>query len=71
MMIKNKNIDPPRLCNGTRLTVKKLMNNLIEATIVTGPYKGTNVLLPRIPIQHRKCHSTLNGCNFLCVWHSQ
>lgn len=43
-----RNIDPPRLCNGTRLTVKKLMNNLIEATITTGQYKGTDVLLPRI-----------------------
>lgn len=45
-----RNIDPPRLCNGTRLAVKKLRNNLIEATIITGKYKGTDVLLPRIPM---------------------
>ena len=45
-----RNIDPPRLCNGTRLTVKKFLNNLIEATIITGKYKGTDVLLPRVPI---------------------
>ncbi|XP_055312023.1 uncharacterized protein LOC129574268 [Sitodiplosis mosellana] len=45
-----RNINPPRLCNGTRLAVKKLMNNLIEATIITGKYKGENVLLPRIPL---------------------
>jgi len=30
------NINPPRLCNGTRLSVKKLMNNIIEATILNG-----------------------------------
>lgn len=45
-----RNIDPPRLCNGTRLTVKKLMNNIIEATILNGKFKGEDVLLPRIPI---------------------
>ena len=45
-----RNINPPRLCNGTRLSVKKLMNNVIEATILTGKYKGEDVLLPRIPM---------------------
>lgn len=45
-----RNIHPPRLCNGTRLAVKKLHNNLIEATIITGKYKGEDVLLPRIPM---------------------
>lgn len=45
-----RNIDPPRLCNGTRLAVKKLNNNLIESTIITGKYKGEDVLLPRIPM---------------------
>lgn len=37
-----------RNMDGIRLTVKKLMNNLIEATIITGKYKGTDVLLPWI-----------------------
>ena len=45
-----RNINPPRLCNGTRLSVKKLMNNIIEATILNGKFKGEDVLLPRIPI---------------------
>lgn len=31
-------------------TVKKLQNNIIEATIITGKYKGTDVLLTRIPM---------------------
>ena len=45
-----RNINPPKLCNGTRLAVKKTMENLIEATILTGPYEGEAVLLPRIPM---------------------
>ncbi|UYV61805.1 hypothetical protein LAZ67_1006674, partial [Cordylochernes scorpioides] len=45
-----RNINPPRLCNGTRLSVKKLMNNIIEATILNGKYQGEHVLLPRIPM---------------------
>jgi len=42
-------INQPRLCNGTRLTVKKLMNIVIEATIIKGKYKGEDVLIPRKP----------------------
>ncbi|XP_036347295.1 uncharacterized protein LOC118756648, partial [Rhagoletis pomonella] len=38
------------LCNGTRLAVKKLMANLVEATILTGKAKGEIVLIPRIPL---------------------
>lgn len=45
-----RNINPPRLCNGTRLAVKKLMNNVIEATILNGKFKGEDVFLPRIPM---------------------
>lgn len=45
-----RNINQPKLCNGTRLVVKKLMNNVIEATIITGPYKDQDILLPRIPL---------------------
>lgn len=45
-----RNINPPRLCNGTRLAVKKLMPNVIEATILNGKSKGEDVLIPRIPI---------------------
>ena len=43
-----RNIDPPKLCNGTRLCVKKLMANVIEATILTGSAKGEDVFIPRI-----------------------
>ncbi|XP_054708557.1 ATP-dependent DNA helicase PIF1-like [Uloborus diversus] len=45
-----RNLDPPNLCNGTRMSVKKLHNNITEATVLTGPAAGTDVLIPRIPI---------------------
>lgn len=45
-----RNLDPPKLCNGTRLVVKKLYNYVIEATIITGQFKGEHVLIPRIPV---------------------
>lgn len=50
VIIMLRNINQPRLCNGTRLAVKKLMNNVIEATILKGKYKGEHVLIPRIPM---------------------
>lgn len=45
-----RNLNTPKLCNGTRLSVKKLMPNVIEATIINGKCKGEDVLIPRIPI---------------------
>lgn len=45
-----RNLNAPKLCNGTRLSVKKLMPNVIEATILTGTAKGEIVLIPRIPL---------------------
>jgi ATP-dependent DNA helicase PIF1 len=45
-----RKINSPRLCNGTRLSVRNLMNSIIEATILNGKFKGEDVLLPRIPI---------------------
>jgi ATP-dependent DNA helicase PIF1 len=45
-----RNINPPRLCNGTRLSVKNMLNNVIDATILNGKFKGEDVLLPRIPM---------------------
>ncbi|XP_031634678.1 uncharacterized protein LOC116347980 [Contarinia nasturtii] len=45
-----RNLHPPKLCNGTRLAIKKLMPHLIEATIIGDKYKGEDVLIPRIPM---------------------
>ena len=44
------NINQSKLCNGTCLSVKKLMTNIIEATILTGPFNGEDVLTPWIPM---------------------
>ena len=46
-----RNLDAPRLCNGTRLCVKTLMPHVIEATIMTGCAKGEDVFIPRIPLR--------------------
>lgn len=48
MMLRNS--DPPKLCNGTRLVVRSLENNLIRARIIVGQFKDEDVLIPRIPL---------------------
>ncbi|XP_059051905.1 uncharacterized protein LOC131846585 [Achroia grisella] len=45
-----RNLNQPKLCNGTRLVITKLTSNLIHATILKGNFKGELVLIPRIPI---------------------
>ena len=34
-----RNLEPPKLCNGTRLLVKNLQQHVIEAVILDGKYK--------------------------------
>ncbi|GFX34533.1 ATP-dependent DNA helicase [Trichonephila clavipes] len=45
-----RNLNAPLLCNGTRLRITKLGQNILGATILTGVGKGKNVIIPRIPI---------------------
>lgn len=45
-----RNLKPPKLCNGTRLQVKALHKNLVEAVILTGCARGETVFVPRIPL---------------------
>ncbi|XP_008184419.1 uncharacterized protein LOC103309803 [Acyrthosiphon pisum] len=42
-----RKLRPPSMCNGTRLLIKELKDNLIVATIITGPAAG---YIPRIPM---------------------
>ncbi|XP_069169890.1 uncharacterized protein [Procambarus clarkii] len=43
-----RNINKPKLCNATRLAVKKLISDIIEAIILTGPFKGEDVLIAHV-----------------------
>jgi ATP-dependent DNA helicase PIF1 len=43
-----RNLNSPRLCNGTRLLVTSLTKNIIEAEISTGCAKGEKIFLPKI-----------------------
>lgn len=45
-----RNLQPPKLCNGTRLQVKSLLPHVIEAVIFTGSAIGEIVFIPRIPM---------------------
>ncbi|XP_075197596.1 ATP-dependent DNA helicase PIF6-like [Anomaloglossus baeobatrachus] len=45
-----RHLDPPKLCNGTRLLIKNLFPHVIEATILTGCAKGEDVFIPTIPL---------------------
>ncbi|UYV73054.1 hypothetical protein LAZ67_10001682 [Cordylochernes scorpioides] len=45
-----RNLDPPRLCNGTRLCITQMGTNVLQARILTGSFRGEEVLIPRIPI---------------------
>ncbi|GBL82237.1 hypothetical protein AVEN_252421-1 [Araneus ventricosus] len=44
--VMNKNLHPPSLCNGTRLCIKKLLTNIIEATIMTGHAAASQKMKP-------------------------
>lgn len=45
-----RNLNPPMLCNGTRMIIKQMSSYVIETTIVSGTYEGQTVLVPRIPL---------------------
>jgi ATP-dependent DNA helicase PIF1 len=45
------NLDPNNsLCNGTRLIVRALQDNAIDAEIVAGQYAQKRVFIPRLPL---------------------
>ncbi|GFU33806.1 ATP-dependent DNA helicase [Trichonephila clavipes] len=47
-----RNLNPSAgLCNGTRLIIRKLMPNVIDAEILTGHTKGSHAFIPRITLR--------------------
>ncbi|GFW67307.1 ATP-dependent DNA helicase [Trichonephila clavipes] len=58
-----RNLNPPKLCNGTKLQVKNL-HNVIEATILTGKYEGEVVFIPRIPLIPSDYHFELKRIQY-------
>ncbi|XP_022172206.1 uncharacterized protein LOC111035028 [Myzus persicae] len=45
-----RNLHPPKFCNGTRLCVKALQNNVIGATIIIGCAQGESTLISIVPL---------------------
>ena len=45
-----RNLNPPRLCNGTRLIVERLSDKVIQCEIITGPCRGEKVLILKIKL---------------------
>ncbi|CAK1603877.1 unnamed protein product [Parnassius mnemosyne] len=45
-----RNLNAPKLCNGTRLRITELRRHIVVATIITGGAEGETVLIPRIPV---------------------
>ncbi|XP_014772886.1 uncharacterized protein LOC106871099 [Octopus bimaculoides] len=45
-----RNIDPPKLCNGTRLIIKKMMPKVLETKDLTGKASDEAIFIPRIPL---------------------
>ena len=59
-----RNLDAPRLCNGTRLCVRSLMPHAIEATILTGCAQGEDILYDEYLSFQLICHLTSSVCSF-------
>jgi ATP-dependent DNA helicase PIF1 len=45
-----RNLNPPKLCNGTGLQIKVMYDNIIKASILTEPAAGEIALISCIPM---------------------
>jgi ATP-dependent DNA helicase PIF1 len=59
-----RSIDPSKLCNGSRLIIKQMNNNVIEATILRGQANGQQVFLPRVPLIPSDCPISFKRLHF-------
>lgn len=50
-VLLTRNLDAPRIVNGTLCVVKNLMPNVLELTVLTGPDRGQSTFVPRIPVE--------------------
>ena len=73
-----RNLNPTKLCNGSRLIITNLQNNLIEAKILTGQYKGEEVMFPKIPLipsdylfNFRRYQCSIKLCFYMTINTSQ
>ena len=49
-----RNIDPPRLCNGTRLRITQCGKHVFEGEIMGGTHDGEKVMLFKTPLQSKE-----------------
>ena len=45
-----RNLDAPKLCNGTRLVIVQMMPHVLQATELSQEGTGEDVFIPRIPL---------------------
>ncbi|GFV16826.1 ATP-dependent DNA helicase [Trichonephila clavipes] len=58
-----RNLDAPRLSNGTWLRITELGRHIVKATILTGEAKGDNVLYHASESYPITYHLILNACS--------
>lgn len=49
-----RNLNPPRLCNGTRLRVTRYRKHIFEGEIIGGTHDGEKVMLFKTPLQSKE-----------------
>jgi len=54
----------PRLYNGTRLVIKNIVGNVIDATILNGKFGGENILLLLLPTTFTDALFQFKGSQF-------
>lgn len=61
-----RNLDPPRLCNGTCIYLTRVGKRVLSGTIMGGTHAGEQVLLPRIFLTS-KDNDPHQPCQFICL----